>query len=475
MKSLFAPQGLMRRHLSVLRAAWAARAQLDTPARLPHEAAFLPAALSLQDTPAHPAPRRLAWLLMVLFGIALIWSMVGRLDIVAVATGRIIVSDRTKWIQPLERSLVRAILVRDGQHVEAGQALIELDPTTAHADATSVDEQRKSAETDRLRAQILHRALGTAPPAVAPTLPAVDGWTAHERHAAQTLLQAEWGDILARRAKFAAERGRREAEIVTAREGVAKLEATLPLARQREDDLRKLTDQGFLSSHAGQDRTRERIELERDLATARARLAEAQAAALESQGTAQAYAAETVRTLRDREGKAQLLLAQVRQEQRKAWHREALTTLRAPVAGTVQQLAVHTAGGVVTEAQTLMVIVPRQAQVSAEVSLENKDIGFVQAGQMATVKLETFPFTRYGTLDGEVVQVSPDAVQDEKRGAIFLATVRLKATHIDVDGKSVALSPGMNLTAEIKTGQRRVIEYLLSPIQKAGQESLRER
>ena len=159
----------------------------------------------------------------------------------------------------------------------------------------------------------------------------------------------------------------------------------------------------------------------------------------------------------------------------KATQREQLATLTAPVAGTVQQLALHTEGGVVTEAQALMVIVPDAASVSAEVQLENKDIGFVAPGQEVAIKLETFPFTRYGTVKATVDKVTQDAVNDEKRGAIFPATLKLHQTAIDVDGKQIKLAPGMNVTAEIKTGKRRVIEYLLSPIQRAGRESLRER
>jgi len=145
------------------------------------------------------------------------------------------------------------------------------------------------------------------------------------------------------------------------------------------------------------------------------------------------------------------------------------------VSGTVQQLAVHTEGGVVTPAQVLMVIVPNDAQVSAEVVIDNKDIGFVRAGQVAAIKLETFPFTRYGTIDASVKSVTADAVSDEKRGAIFPALLTLQWTSIDVDGKLIKLSPGMNVTAEIKTGKRRVIEYLLSPVQRALNESLGER
>jgi hemolysin D len=172
---------------------------------------------------------------------------------------------------------------------------------------------------------------------------------------------------------------------------------------------------------------------------------------------------------------ADLKRQQAGEELAKASQREKLSTLTAPVAGTVQQLAAHTVGGVVTEAQALTVIVPQQAQVTAEVTLENKDIGFVSLGQSAEIKLETFPYTRYGTVSATVSRVTADAVNDEKRGAIFPVTLTLARTHISIDGKPIRLSPGMNVTAEVKTSKRRVIEFLLSPIQRAGQESLRER
>ena len=247
------------------------------------------------------------------------------------------------------------------------------------------------------------------------------------------------------------------------------------MAQQRERDYKALSDQGFVAGHAGQDRTRERVEQEKDLAMALARQREAQAALAESRGSAASYRAETLRTLREREAQADLKLKQLAEEGAKAAKRDQLTKLTAPVDGTVQQLAVHTAGGVVTEAQVLLVLVPDEAQVTAEVVLENKDIGFVRAGQEAEIKLETFPYTRYGTVPATVKSVTADAVNDEKRGAIFPVTLVLGKGAIDVDGKPVRLTPGMNVTAEVKTGRRRVIEYLFNPVQEHVQESLRER
>ncbi len=438
------------------------------------EPAFLPAALSLQETPMHPAPRRLAFAL-----IALVWSIVGQVDIVAVAPGRIVVSARTKVIQPLEASVVQRVLVKDGDLVEAGQALIELDPTRANADKINVDDQLKSAHSEVLRTRALTRALagtnagGRSPELASTSIP--KNWTAEDTRAAQAQLAAEWSDITAKLAKFASELARRQAEIATVREMVAKLETTVPIARQREADFKQLADQGFMSSHANQDRTRERIELERDLSTQRARMAEANATLRESENTRAAYLAEIRRSLSEREALGELKRLQGTQEHAKAMQREKLTTLVAPVKGVVQQLAVHTEGGVVTEAQPLMVIVPEDANVTAEVTLENKDIGFVSVGQEAEIKLETFTFTRYGTVKATVKTVTGDAVNDEKRGAIFAVMLSLGKTTIDVDGKAVRLSPGMNVTAEIKTGRRRVIEFLLSPVQRAVGESLRER
>jgi hemolysin D len=479
---------LWAHHGAVARDAWRRRDALQGPRRSADELAFLPAALQLQQTPVHPAPRLAAALLVLLIALALLWACLSEVDVVAVATGRIIVGQRTKTIQPLERSVVQRVLVSDGDRVQAGQPLVELDPTMVHADRRNVDAQMKAAHSEWLRSRWLLQALQESqPPSVTllrreplslDAASAEPAWNVDEWQTVQDQLATEWRDIQARLARSDAEMRRRRAEIATGREVQAKLESTLPLVRRREQDLLALVAQGFVAPHAGQDRTRERIELERDLETQRARLLEADAALAESATGKSAYVAETRHQLAERMAQAGLRLLQARQELSKAVQREKLTVLASPVAGTVQQLAAHTVGGVVTEAQVLMVIVPddfEKGEVIAEVLLENKDIGFVRSGQSAEIKLETFLFTRYGTIAAHVQQVSADAVNDEQRGAIFPARLRLGRKTIGVDGKQIRLSPGMNISAEIKTGHRRVIEYLLSPIQKAGSESLRER
>jgi len=163
------------------------------------------------------------------------------------------------------------------------------------------------------------------------------------------------------------------------------------------------------------------------------------------------------------------------QELTKATGLNARQVLYAPVAGEVQQLVVTTIGGVVTEAQPLMMVVPKGAKLEAEVNVENKDIGFVREGQVAEIKVHTFPFTRYGVIDAKVTGITRDVVEDEKRGLVYKMRLEMAKLSLMVDGKEVGLSPGMAVSAEVKTGKRRLIEYFLSPLIQHVYESVRER
>ena len=314
---------LLAHYRAIFGAAWAHRTELAGPSRMANEVAFLPAALSLQETPVHPAPRRLAFLIMALFVLALVWSIFGQVDIVAVAPGRIIVSDRTKVIQPLEAGVVKAILVRDGDRVQAGQVLIELDPTIATADKASVQEQLSSAISEELRTAALLKAMHSG------ELPSLG--KAQADPATQAQLQSEWQDIAAKQGKLDAEATHRQAEIATVQETIAKLEATIPMAQTREQDFKKLVEQGYISGHATQDKTRERVELERDLATQRARLVEAYAAFQERAQTQAAFQVESMRNLNDRNAQAVPKRQQFRPAHVQERHRDRLTHIASPV------------------------------------------------------------------------------------------------------------------------------------------------
>jgi hemolysin D len=374
-------------------------------------------------------------------------------------------------VQPLEAAVVRSIHVQDGDHVVAGQSLIDLDATDSHADGERAASDRSAAISELLRTRALLAALTTVGQPSLLVAPREEGWSSSDRANAEVQLRTEWADITAKLSQLRAEAEHRKAEIATADEQVAKLEATVPMARQRESDFKALSQEGYVGAHQAQDRLRERVELERDLATSRARRVEAQAALQEAERALDAYRSETVRTLRERQSQAELKRDESGLLVAKSAQHVRFAHLVAPVTGTVQQLAVHTEGGVVTPAEVLLVLVPDRAQVTAEVKLQNQDIGFVREGQNAEIKLETFPFTRYGTIKATVSTITADAVVDKQpkdpsgtESAYFPARLTLARGDIDVDGRRIRLSPGMNLSAEIVTGKRRVIDYLLSPV-----------
>ncbi|MFZ5594479.1 MAG: HlyD family type I secretion periplasmic adaptor subunit [Pseudomonadota bacterium] len=467
-----ATKDLLKRYTAVFARAWRDRKQHDGHARLPHEAQFLPAALALQENPVSPLPRAAMWLLMAFALIALLWAVFGRIDIVATAHGKIVPNDRTKVIQPIETATVKAIHVADGQAVKAGEVLIELDATSAQADMDRLASDLAAARLQVGRARALLAALENGRP---PRLEKGGENNGVQWQEAQHLLEGQYGEYTAKRARIEADIARREAERRSTVELVHKLEQTAPIARQRAQDYKDLVDKSFVPRHGYLEREQERIEQEGDLATQRSRLQEIDAALAESRSARMALTAETRRLTLDSLNEGLQKAQALEQELLKADTRGRLMTLVSPVDGTVQQLAVHTVGGVVTPAQPVMVIVPKDNPLEVEAFVENKDIGFVNAGQSAEVKIETFPYTKYGTIHAKLTHLSHDAINDEKRGLIYSSRVKMDRATLAVEGKQVNLTPGMAVTVEIKTGKRRVIEYFLSPLLQYGQESLRER
>ena len=466
---------LLARDLRVLGASWAARGQLAARARTPLERQFLPAALEILETPAPALPRAIVWTIVLALAFSIAWATIGKIDEVAVAAGKVIAADKTKIIQPAETGVVKRILVADGQRVKAGQVLIELEAaaTATAAEAARNREALMAARLEAARYDALARAArGTA------TLPSLTA----PKSAARTLVEAEsrammsqYHEHRARLAALDAEIAKRTAEAASVQELAKKLAQTLPIAQRRAEDYKNLVQQKFVSEHGYLEREQTRIEQERDLAFQEARVRELKAGVEETRRRRESLIAEFERTTVNSKVDADKRAALLEQELVKAETREKQQVLTAPVEGTVQQLAVHTVGGVVTPAQALMVIAPSDYQAEVEAMLENKDVGFVKVGQRAEVKVETFPFTRYGTLPGTVSYVSQDAAPDEKRGLLFQARVRLERASLRVDERDVALTPGMAVTAEISTGKRRVIDFFLDPVRKVANEGLRER
>lgn len=462
----------LSRYAQVFKLAWAERKRLEPPRRDADELAFLPAHLELTDTPVSPTARWAMRVIVALFCVALLWAVLGQLDIVAVANGKTVAGSRTKVVQPAETAVVRRILVRDGQAVRKGQLLIELDATGTGADYAKADEALLNARLAELRLSAMVVALDRdLPPrlAVDPSLPEA------RRDAEQLLASSQFQAFRARRDNLRAVAAQRRAELRTGSAMVGPMQEAAAIAKSRVDDYAELVDAKYVARHEYLLRKQEHIAAERDLAAQRNRLQEISASLDGAEEELRVLVADTREQTLDGLRQAREQVQQSTPERAKAGQRDRLMQLRAPVSGTVQQLAVHTVGGVVTPAQPLLAVVPSEEALEVEATVLNKDIGFVRPGQRATVKIESFPYTRYGYLEGTVESVSHDAAQDEKLGLVFPARVRLAKAELMVDGVKVALTPGMALSVEIKTGKRRVIDYLLSPLKQHGSEALRER
>lgn len=456
------------------------------------ELAFLPAALEIVETPPSPLGRTIAFVIITLFCLALAWAFLSRVDIIASATGKIIPTGHTKIIQPFETGVVRAIHVRDGQIVKKGDVLIELDPTMNEAETSHLENDLIAAQLTvaRLRAALSDGnvlANFNPPEAASPDLVATQ----------RKFLVDQTTEQQAKLAVLDHQRAQKEAELATIAATVDKLEATLPVMQERLDIRKTLYDHATGSKVLYLEMLQSFVEEQKDLEVQKSKMNEASAAlavtAEEFTHSKAEYRRDRFSELVEAERKASGLSDDVA----KAHHRTQLQMLVAPVDGTVQQLAVYTVGGVVTPAQALLVIVPTDSNIEIEAMVLNRDVGFVQAGQEAQIKVDTFNFSRYGLLHGKILNVSPDAITRNKpqgktpnddsnatqdaasepngQELVYAARISLDRTQMQVDDRLVNLTPGMAVTVEIKTGTRRIISYLLSPLIRYQQNSLRER
>lgn len=445
------------------------------------ELAFLPAALEIQETPPLPVSRYILRAILLFFSIAMVWACIGEVDIVGVAQGKIIPGGKVKIIQPLEPGVVRTILVREGEPVEQGQLLVDLDSTLTGADRASIKEQLLAFQLDRARLLTLLDSVNHGP------LTTDHGQSAPNHFSdlakaeiAQIRLQQErlhtqLNEYLAQTEALKEEQKQRAGERAAVAERIHKLDATIPLITERSRAFAELVKKGMAPRVQWLELEQERIEQvkERDVQSHTLASLSASMANIQQRLTAQKaeFGTKLLQELTETENR----IAALEQEDIKAEKRMILQKLTAPVAGRVHQLAVHTIGGVVTPAQALMHIVPAAGDLEVEAWLPNKDIGFVEDGQPAVLKVETFPFTLYGTIDAEVVHVSNDATPDERQGLVYAMRVKMNQTTMQVQDKIVNLTPGMAVTVEVNMGKRKLIEFLLSPLLRYKNEAARER
>ncbi len=440
---------------------------------------FAPGLLSIQERPPAKLPRIVLYTVVGLFGILLLWAVFGKLDVVASAEGRLVPQTYVKIVQPAEAGIVQAILVREGQSVEAGEILMQMDAKIAEADARTIrnEFELKRLQLRRITAELTGRPIPTETGDVPELFAQIASQYAAHRQTYQDGLAQEQAIL-----------GKSRHDLQAAEELAQKLRETLPTYRKSAAAFEKLGKDGFYSPLAVEEKQRDRIEKEQDL-----RAQESTVASLKSTITASEKKLDQISShyrseLQNERVDTESQFRRLRDELEKLEHKSGLLALRAPQRGVIKDLATHTVGTVVSPGTVLMSLVPYDEPLLAEVLVKNEDVGFVHPDQRVKLKLAAYPFQKYGMIDGTVIHVGPDAgdssgitskpsgeASDTASALRYKALVHLDQQHLDSNGKPLRLSSGMQVISEIHQGQRTVMEYLLSPVQKAWQEAGRER
>lgn len=436
---------------------------------------FAPDMVRLQLEQPSPMPRAVLYAVVTLLLLMLAWAIFGKLDIVAVTHGKLIPQSFLKIVQPAEAGVVRDILVAEGQSVREGEVLVRMDTRLADADLRALHAElaRKRLQLRRIDAELsdtmLQRA-GDDPPEMARQ---VEAQLLAHRQAYLDSLGAE-----------EALRARAEHDLGSAAEIEAKLTQTAPIYREQEKAWDQLAREGYAGRLLALDRQRIRIEVEQELKAQTRNIESLRATITQAEKRIAQIQSNYRQQLHNERGEAEAAYHKLQQEWDKQRHRHALLELKAPQSGIVKDLATHTPGTVLAPGTIVLTLVPQGESLLAEVWVGNADAGFVQPGQKARVKLATYPFQKFGMLDGTIHQVSADA---QERSAstdgttrqlpelAYRALVKLASDALEVEGQRLKLVPGMIVTAEVHLGRRTVLEYLLSPLQKIGAESARER
>jgi hemolysin D len=450
-----------RHHWDVLKEALRADREWRRTFVPSREADFLPAALEVAERPVSPTARMAAWILTFGLLLTILWTVFGRIDVVASAPGSVIPTGNIKLVQSPGAGVVRAIYVRNGDFVRRGQALLDLDPTLAGADLASAQKALASTELDIAR----NRAIADALSGKGLHFSAPSGTRPEIAETQRRLIAAQLAQIEASTAGLGDARSSALADVTAARASAARLADTVPILDRQIARMNRLDARGYAPGQRLLELERQRRSEagDREIALAQVDRGLAEARKLDQQRREAREQARHTALTDLAKAEADAILR--REEVTKATQMNRFQRLVSSVDGTVQSLEVHTVGGVVEAAKPLMTVVPARGGLEVEVRILNKDVGFVRVGQEAAVKLEAFPFTRYGTIPGRVRSISRDAVQDKDLGLVYIATIALARSYIDTDGRRTGLAPGLAATVDVKTGTRRIISYLLSPLQ----------
>jgi hemolysin D len=417
-----------------------------------------------------PIRSSVLWAICALFLALLAWAAFARLDIVAVSNGKLVPQTLVKVVQPAEPGVIREIAVKEGDAVKQGQLLARLDATVSGAEHASAARELAltSLQERRIRAELSGQALRVQDGDDAQAFAQVLNQYQSNRQSYSNSLDQEQAQLR-----------RVQSERASGAATLTKLQSTLPAMRKTDQAYAELEKTGFISPLAAREKQRELIERSGDRdAQALAVAALAQAVAAQEKRIQQ-FQSSWQASLHKELSETNMRVAQLQATLARSRYRDGLMELRAPTDGVIKELNVTGIGAVVQPGTLVATLVPNGEALFAEVGIDNTDIGFVHPGQEVQLKLFTYPFQKYGLLNGKVLRVGPDASQDqgkESDASHYRARIALHTQELlDGAGRSHPLTPGMALSSEIALGKRTVLEYLLSPLKKVTHEAARER
>ncbi len=409
-------------------------------------------------------------LCLLLVAAAASWAYFGRLDVVSTAVGEVIPSTQVKSVQHLEGGIVREIMVREGDEVQRGQPLVNLEPISSDADVEELNSRLTalSADITRLSAEAEERNFITFSREL------------NEQHAKLVQETTAYFSTRQRRLKNQLD-GQRE-KITETKEQIE--EITIRIANA-QDKLKLLNEQVKISEELMKDQLTNRmrhLDLLKEVSTLKGGVSEDRAALRKAQA---AYngALKRLESIRD----SFVEKAREELETKRRSHEEfssrvrkfedslRRTVLRSPVDGVIKTLYVVTVGGVVAPGGTVVDVVPAGDRMIIEAKLPPQDIGYVHAGQTALVTLASSDANRFGNLTGEVVQVSPDTIETSDGQVFYKVRIATEKDFFQREDSRYRLVPGVQVTTSIRTGERSVLAYLIDPFMSSARMAMRER
>ena len=432
---------------------------------------FLPDADEIEMRPIPGILQHTLHIMLLALVCFVVWAIFSKLDVNVNASGRLITLQPNIVVQPLETAIIQKIDVSVGQVVKKGERLAMLDPTFAEADESQLRTRLQSYDNEivRLDAEMSGKggAVHDAPSANTDT------------DLQQRLSRESQANYQAQMHRSSENNGRLLAALQTCRHDQEGLKARVAVLKEAEQMAADMVAQKFAVKARLLDAQDRLLEAERNLEMSKNRELELQRelAAAEAEkrsfdtGWRQKVMEEMLSVERDRDS--------VNEQLQKADRRNKLVNLVAPADGVVLEIAKLSQGSVVKGTETLFTLVPLDSELEAEVQIDASDIGYLKLGDVAHLKLDAYPFQKHGTLTGKLRTISEDAFKQDlgslkKMDGYYLARIHLDSVRLNGMQKGARLLPGMTLTAEVAVGKRSVMSYILWPLTKALNESIRE-